>query len=306
MDFASKDPSWQRALTIVQLRLALSAPNWNLIRLAWTGSLEHRELIRSLSFGRLHLNCLLEAAGLTSAASPPDATLLGRALEALGVRYTSVIVGINLTCAAVLSTKPPSMWKRLFQEMMNWVEIGYHLGAKVPEIGLEGGALMGFSRYAGLALLLAENATAFKKWFTHPKGAAQPFPVAVFGCDPFQVSAFTLQQLGYGHEAAIGAALGGTRLKPKSGEYSKQTMYWHAALKWIEALREGRNYPADPEVRHIFPAIAPAKEGQGRNLTLEVLYTEVAKVRSDGSAWLWHLPRPSYEETMDLLGIKPV
>lgn len=287
--------------------MALSAPNWNLIRLAWNGAVEHKELVRMLGFSRLNLNCLLDAAGLAPEGKPPDAALLERALDTLGIRYTSVVLGINLTCAAILGTRPPSLWKRLFQEMMTWIEIGYRIGAKVPELGVEGGVLMGFANAAGLGLLLAENATAFKKWYAPPKGPTTPFPAALFGCEPFQVSAFALQQLGYGHETAIAAALGSSKLKPKKVEYNRRTKYWHAALLWIEALREGRSYPAEPEIRQVFPEIAPPREQQhGQNLTLEVLYTEVAKVRSEGSTWTWHLPKPSYDQTMQVLGLKPL
>jgi len=305
-DFTSKDPSWQRALAIVQLRLALSAPNWNLLRLAWNGAIEQKELIRMLGFSRLNLNCLLDAAMLKPQEGAPDAQLLQHALETLGIRYTAVVLGVNLACAAILNSKPPSLWKRLFQEMMTWIEIGYKIGTKVPELGVEGGALMGFSKGIGLGLLLAENATAFKKWYNAPNGPSTPFPAAVFGCEPFQVSAFALQQLGYGHETAIGAALASSRLKPQNIEYSRRTKFWHAAILWIEALREGRNYPADPNIRQVFPEIAPAPQGQSQNLTLEVLYTEVAKVRSDGSSWTWHLPKPGYEETMEYLGLRPI
>ena len=76
-------------------------------------------------------------------------------------------------------------------------------------------------------------------------------------------------------------------------------MRWKAAYLWIEALKEGRNFPGDLEMRNYFPSIAPPKERSQKNPVLEVLHTEVARVRKDGSQLTWHLPKPSYDKTAE-------
>ena len=301
-DFSARDPTWAKALEIVQGRLKLSASVWSLIRSAWNGSLSQREYVHMLGFSRLNLTALIDAAGLRAEQPNFDASLLERALQNLGMRYSAVILGISYCCEAVLAKKPPPLWRRMFQEMMTCIHVGYLLGSKVITLGVEGGALVGFAQHAGSAVLLVHNPAEFKKWYhTKPEGLA-PFPRDKFGCEPYQVSAFVLQQLGFGHEVAIGAALGSGKTDFSRLEIDERTKAWQAAYLWVEALREGRNYPANPAIRQVFPEIAPPKDSSSPpNLNLEVLYTEVAKIRSAESPWTWHLPRPSYSDTAELI-----
>lgn len=300
------DPTWAKALTIVQNQFQLSASTWSLIRSSWNGSLSQREYVHMLGFSRMNLLCLIDAAGLLKEKQTLDASLLDQSLRTLGMRLSAVVLGVNYCCQTVLLKKPPPLWRKIFQEMMTRIEIGYHFGSKVGSLGVEGGSLIGFAHMAGQAILLAENQTAFKKWFhTQPEGSA-PFPVNVFGCEPYQAGAFVLQQLGYGHEVAIGAALGSGRVDMKRVEADERIRAWYAAYLWIEALRQGRNFPAATEVRQAFHEIAPGRDSTApTNLNLEVLYTAVAKIRSAGSIWTWHLPRPGYSDTTDWMAEIP-
>ncbi len=294
--FAATDPTWQRAHEVAQSQLKVHNAAWQLIRTAWHGALEPKDFIRMLGFSRLNINCLIDAAELLNAGSPLDAALVERALQTLGIRLCSVVLAINYTCQTVLAKKPPPLWKKLLQDTMTCVEIGYKLGAKASSLGIEGGALMGFSCHAGNLLLLAYDPSAYRKWtgLTKPEGKVA---VDIFGCEPYQVSAFALQQLGFGHEVAIGAAVGNGRLDSKLITLDELTNLWKAALLWIDALREGRGYPAAMEIRQFFSEVTPPKEQSVKNPVLDVLYTEVARAKSEGSKWTWHLPKPSYDQT---------
>jgi hypothetical protein len=168
-----------------------------------------------------------------------------------------------------------------------------------------GGALIGFARDAGFALLMAQDGAGFKRWHNNRSGdprADRESALKAFGTEPYQVSSFVIQQLGFGAELAIGAALATGRLNVEHISFGPEVVRWRAALEWIDALREGRSYPPEIEIRNFFPEIAPPVVQGRKNLVLDSLYAEVSKVKSGGSSWLWHLPRPSYEETALSIG----
>ena len=293
----SNDPSWTEARNIVQRNLNCSGFSSQLIRSAWVGLSDQKDFLRVLGFSKINIHCLVDAAGLDTDLEHLDASLVERALQNLGVRLAAVVVGVSLTCQAVLKSRPPIVWKKIFRDMMTDIEIGYKIGSRVMSLGVEGGALAGFGMNAGLAVLLADNPDPVKRWFSTPPEHRPEFPTASFGCEPYQVSAFVLQQLGFGTDIAIGVALGNRSLKAKHVQLTSGIKHWNSAALWIRALKEARNYPADLEIRAAFPEIAPPKEPQGKNLVLEVLYTEIAKVRLEGSKWTWHLPKGAQDLT---------
>ena len=298
-DFTNSDPTWQRALAVVQTEVRLPSSTWLLIRSAWNGSVDSKEFIRMLGFSHINLSALIDAAGLKD--QQFDAELLDLAIRNLGVRFSSVVIGINTICNSILAKKPPPIWRKLFQEMMTWVEIGYKMGSRITGLGVEGGSLIGFSKTIGHGLLLGNDPASYRKWAATERAKMREKAIELFGCEPFQVSAFALQQLGFGHEIAIGAAIGAGTLNPRHLQLDERILMWKAALLWIEALREGRNYPASMDIRDRFPEIAPPKTRNASNMNLDVLYTEVARVKKDLSLWTWHLPKPGYEETMKLM-----
>ena len=294
-ELTSRDPSWQRALEIVREHLETSSHMQLVIRSAWNGSLDNKELIRMLGFSRMNLWSLIDAADLLREVNQPSATVLEHALHNLGIRYSAVVLGVNQGCLSVLRHKLNAHWKILMTEIMTRIEIGYRLGARVSFLGLEGGALSGFAHGIGLGLLYAHNTRGFQKWFSNPSNDSA-LAEEVFGCRPYQVAAFALQQLGFGHEVAFGTALGSGNLVNQHIEVSDQVFVWKAAVLWAEALREGRNYPADLKVRHFFPEVSPPHEGH-KNPILEAVYAEISRIRKEGSRWTWHLPKPSYDAT---------
>ena len=300
-ELTSRDPSWQRALEIVREHLETSSHIQMVIRSAWNGSLDNRELIRMLGFSRMNLWSLIDAAELLREVNQPSATLLEHALHNLGIRYSAVVLGINQACLSVLRHKLNLQWKTLMTEIMTRIEVGYRLGARVSFLGLEGGALSGFAHGIGLGLLYAHNPRGFQQWFSDPTDDST-ISEEVFGCRPYQVAAFALQQLGFGHEVAFGTALGSGNLANQHIEVSDNVFVWKAAVLWVNALRTGRGFPADLKIRYFFPEVSPPHEGH-KNPILETVYAEIARIRKDGSRWTWHLPKASYDATQAHLGL---
>ena len=303
---AKKDPTWQQARLIVERRLSLPGNLPNLIRLGWAGMIEPAEFLKFLGFTSINPSCLVNAAGIPTDGRRPRAQNVEEAIQNLGIRYSSAILAVNTTVRNILKTKPALGWRKLLETMMTEIEIGYNFGIRAGEIGPEGGVIAAFAKNAGLGILLAHNISGYKKYIElnarHGKVGSKII-VELFGCEPYQVSALVVQKLGFGAEAAFGTAVGLGNLNTSRIELQEAVLFWRAAFRWIEALRVGRNYPADTKVRNFFPTLRPPKEHGAKNPTLEVLYTEVAKVRREGSTWTWHLPRPDYERVKQVYGI---
>ena len=297
---AKPDPTWQLAQSIVEQRIDAPSPVLQFVRGGWNERLASLEFVRLVGGSRMNVNCLLQAAEFYGDGRRPDATYIIKSVEKLGVRFSAVVLTINLLVRLLLKSKPPPLWRGLCREAMSSVEVGYRLGDKVPAIGSAAGALMGFARYAGLATLLIDNPVAFKEWRRREKlsgKVGRKVEVELFGCEGYQVSAFVLQRLGFGVSVAAGAALGVGDLNPSHLSLQKELLQWKAVIQWIDALRLGRDMPRDPEVRAVFPEIAPPKTGLARNPLLGVLYTEIAPIKGSGSTWTWHLPIPDYDQT---------
>lgn len=296
------DPTWEEAKGYLSESLRIPTNLVRLIKGGWNGQLEMTEFIHLIGHCRINVGCLLEAAQIKSDGRRPDLTYVTKALQSLGLMYSSVVVAINVATRLVLKSKPPALWKAFLKEMISAVEVGYRFGSKVPEISPAGGALIGFSEYLGPAIFMIAKPKEFKEWrlqFKRHGRVGRKLEINLFGCEAYQVAGLALQQFGFGTEVAVGAAVGVGELNPQHITLDRKIVRWKAAQKWIEALRLGRDMPADMRMREIFPEIAPFKNRSEKNLALSVLYTEVAKVKSEGSDWTWHLPYPSYEKTED-------
>lgn len=301
------EPSWKHAYQIAQDLLQVPSTVRQFVRSAWTGSLTPDAAMKLLSFSRFHLPALLEAAELGNEESPSKSELVERSLGFLGLKYSAAVLGINYCCRAALLAQPPPIWKGLFHEMMTHIEIGYKFGAKVADVGLEVGSVAGFSQNIGLAILLAKDPKGMRTWrqvHKKDKEQAKEMMASIFGCEAYQVSASVLQQVGFGAEAAVGTGLASGNLDPKEVTYSAEILRWKAAFHWVYALRSGLSYPGNLESRNLFPEVIPAQPSQNRNVILEVLHTEVAKIKDRGSDWTWHLPRKTYELTEEFLASK--
>ncbi len=301
-----KDPTWNTARGIVSRCLLVPENLIYLVRTGWSMGIDLPEFKKLIAFSGLNPACLVNAAGLPTDGRRPRVQVLEKAIETLGIRYSIVVLAINATVRSILKSKPTVGWRKLLEAMMTDIEIGYNFGARAGEIGVESGVLAGFAKNAGLGLLMAYDMQAFKKYLDLQRRFGRVGSAAfedLFGCEPYQVSALLVQRLGFGVTPAIGTACGLSNLRTKQIKLPLEVHQWQGAYSWIDALREGRDYPAEVEVRNLFPALKPYPDRKTKNPILEMLYVEVVKVRREGSSWTWHLPRPDYDRTREVYGL---
>ena len=301
------DPTWTRAQELVQQHIDLPTTVGQLVRSGWSEKATPTDLVRLIGGAKINVGCLLQAAEYYGDGRKPDAAYIIRAVDKLGVKFSSVVITVNLIVRLLLRSKPPPLWRGLTREFMSSIEVGMKFGERVPAIGSPAGALMGAARYFGLSVLLIHDKKAFKEWRlaekTHGK-VGRKKELELFGCEPYQVAALTLQRLGFGVQIAAGAALAIGDINPQHLSLAPELLSWKAAIEWIDALRLGRDMPRNPDVRSFFPELAPPKGSNQRNPILGVLYTEIAKVKTEGSQLTWHLPVPDYDVTATEWGLE--
>lgn len=301
----NSDPTWQNAHILVKKHLPLPNHIFRLFRSGWMGDIQTIDYVKILGFSLLDPACLIRAAEFEAGKIESGRGAVEKAIGYLGIRYSAVVLAVNLFTKLLLQQKPPPGWKAYLSKMMTEIEIGYRFGSKASDLGSEAGALLAFLRNTGLGLFLAFEQDAFKKYQTGMRSGEltpQRLELKNFNCEIYQASAFITQQFGFSPELAVGIALGSGRIDPTFVEIDENLVRWQAACDWIDALRDGKSFPSNVERRNFFRELAP-KQGKERNLNLEVLHTEISKLQNVGSTWTWHLPRPTYEETARHFGL---
>ncbi|WKZ56541.1 MAG: hypothetical protein QY326_07370 [Bdellovibrionota bacterium] len=304
-DSALKDPSWKRARAICNKSLPVHSNLSRLLRGAWTGGYDLHEMLRILSFSGTNPNVLLKVAGIHPSQGPASRELLEESITRLGIRLSGIVLSISYTVQCLFRSDIGTHWRSLLQETMNSTEIGSIFGTKVVSLGSELGTVLGFGRYLGQIIMMAYNKDYHKACFAPNKPNDPALQIDRYGCESYQVGAFGLQELGFGADVAMSLVLAAGNLHNMHIEVTPQLTYLRGAFLWIDALHLGRNYPAEVAARSLFPEITPPREQNARNQQLESLHAEISRVRSKGSSWTWHLPFPSYEETMEWITAHP-
>lgn len=296
----SKDPTWHFAYHYVRKNFDVPSHLYRLLRTGWNGDATPLDYVKILGFSKLNPGCLLQAAELSGSEEMKGRGAVERAITFLGIRFTSVVLGIHLYTNLFLRKKPPLGWRSFLQDLINNVELGYRFGSHAHALGSEAGALCGFVEHAGLGLAMATEPERYKEYLAlrraKPKLTGKD-EVEVFGCELYQLSTLIVQQLGFGTNFAMGIALSSGNFEEYEVEIDEEAFRYEAAIRWIQALRLGNNYPREEKHRAMFSELKPPKPGGERNKRLEVLYTEVGRLKSNPSLWMWHLPKPDYDKT---------
>jgi hypothetical protein len=302
MDISHHDlveDSWAVAFDVVRASAKVPANLPHIMRTCWHGTVQPTQFLHFMAGPGLPLECLLRAAAIPHQPGEAPAAQLLAAVDMLGVKASAVILAINSLCERTLDSGPANrIWSPLFKEMMSEIEIGYHLGSSIERVGHEQGMLVGFSRLAGLAVLLIRFPDAFARWFADTGGRGAPhLAVKSFGCEPYQISSALMQHLGLGAEVALATASTLGDIDSEIIEVKPSLKNWTATHKWIHALKNGDDAPACEQSRAAFPELCPADGAAVIPEHLLFLKQQVKELQGKPSEWTWHLPLPSYEET---------
>jgi hypothetical protein len=294
------DESWNNANAIVRATAHIPTNLPHLVRACWNDLVPPAEFVRLLGGPGLPLRSLLRAANLPQRNDSIKQPELAAAVDILGVKASVLILAINCICERTLDSGPATkLWAPLFKEMMSEIEIGYHLGSSLEHVGHEQGMLVGFSRLAGLTLLLTHNHNTFGAWYekTMGKTTDRRESYLAFGCEPYQVSSLLMQHLGLGAQVALATAstLAGSDTTFIETQPTVQT--WRATYHWLHALKNGEESPSCDIARETFSELCAPNETSRMPEHLAMLREQVSEVREAQSLWTWHLPFATYEET---------
>ncbi len=307
IDTQDKDPTWACALELVRATLDIPSVLPPLVKNSWSGLYETKDFMHGIGFPGSSPRSLMRAAEIASDTGQETPADVERAVSILGVQFSSVVVAINFVCRAALLQRPPeALWAPLFRDTMTSIEVGYRFGCLAADIGAAGGALMGFSRNVGRNVLLAHDARRFSDWCSsEPGNESRQKALQLYGCEPYQVGALTIQQLGFGPEIALAAALASGNLQHELIEVVPTVSRWKAAFHWIDALQRGAPFPTDAESRIAFDDLLPAGADGEPVDSGAPFHEQFAQLARNSSSWMWHLPKASYEETVALLSSPP-
>lgn len=245
--------SWDRAVEIVQKIRPVPWPIWIITRsvFGFDNKLGDPHHVMFSRFDYM-LSRALDDADICNASSEADEAEREEARKianSIPVEYIVATLGSDVAAALcfvhavsrkVGSKLPARIRNPIIDEALLRSQIGYHIGKGSPIFGAGRGMLAGFAARSGLAIQFAFGATADAEKALESLASGVDFHqvgLAVYGCDPLQVSAMALVAGGCGRDAAYGTAA----YSVTSQHVAAQTAYqWLAAFSVAESLRVGR------------------------------------------------------------------
>lgn len=181
-------------------------------------------------------------------------------------------------------------WETLSKELVLNMELGYIVGSTIETVGPALGALLGGIRYAALATFLIRSPdiytryrNRFKKKFDSAHERAQ------WGCDHAQISAYLIKELGFTKDIIEVSRVLRKVLAPGDILNHEMTV-WRATLHWIDAIKDGKCPPDEPE----FVKALEASPGD-----ISDLKQKTERLFKEGSTFSWMLRTPAEKEDED-------
>lgn len=151
---------------------------------------------------------------------------------------------IHAICRRLASSQFERIWRPILDDALLRARIGWMAGALCEDFGEGRSMLAGFSGRTGLAILIASGELEQARSSLEMLAAGtriEEVGMALYGCDPLQVSAMVLMAAGCGRDAAYGAARFASINDPvvETVETLDQRR-WLASFTICEYLRTGR------------------------------------------------------------------
>lgn len=293
------DATWERAFELAKERINVPNLLWALVRNSWSGLISAQEFSRQMGFCGVSTTCIMRAARSCPGQEEAEIPSVESAISRLGIRNAAAITAINYACRALIeSSNPGPQWRKALEELMTTIQVGYAFGSRADGIGPEGGMLVGFARSVGMMILMQQDASAYERLQTCILNyEGRDMAVAEFGCEPYQVGAAALQQLGFGPDVAIGVGIASGDLHANLCQLTPEIQAWSAAYAWVNSLQSGLPCPPTSVERNFFRGLVLTTSSPKESRALQLLYRELKALKEHRSMWTWHLPRGTYEET---------
>jgi hypothetical protein len=182
-------------------------------------------------------------------------SLGGPSLENLTKSFSPMelagLIGLLYLYRRVRSFSAPALWSELQPRIRAMLEMGGHVGAAIPRIGLTMGTFVGCFTDMTLCLFQKQDEKAFKEYRRHLKSSNLPYDLpgemALWGCTRFNVGSVLLQMLGFGVATANAYSQGLSCEHPLGEGLIPEAYRFKICAVWIEALL---NTGAVPEMTH--------------------------------------------------------
>ena len=215
----------------------------------------------------------------------------------LGCETLSSIIALAYLFRRVRHISDAESFKRIVQPMQCYVDLGYYMGAAIPELGPSTGLITGGMRYLAFAIFMCADEKGYKNYRLHLKRNQLPFDLKFelkqWGCHHLQLGSCLLQSFGFGIADARAYMEGLAAASPRS--LDKRGLRFKVAGLWLDSLM----------VHGRAPETSVGDEFVVNETKIGSLELQIKEILTDGSKhnWLSRSRRDiSPERTPELFG----
>lgn len=235
--------SWQKARSVVEGFRPVPPFIWRLSNYVLGNPDTINSASEGLVFGLRRL--LFAAASDEVLGTGSKVNSVHVALDVLPSDVVAAVSVIHAISRRLASRQFERIWRPILDDAILRAQIGYYVGEHSPKFGRGRGMLAGFAGRCGLAILISSGDLdqARKALEMLATGAEiKDVGLALYGCDPLQISAMTLSAAGCGRDAAFGTvSYAGVAPATAAGLPSAAQRSWYAAFYLCEYIRTGRS-----------------------------------------------------------------
>lgn len=238
--------SWQQARTLVENFKPVPLFIWRLSNFVLGKPGAVNRAGEGLVFGLRRL--LFAAASDSVLGAGRKVNTVHDALDVLSPDVVAATAVIHAISRRLATRQFERIWRPILDDAILRAQIGFFVGSLDQAFGPGRGMLAGFAGRCGLAVLIAsgELDQARKALEMLATGAEiKNVGMALYGCDPIQISAMMLSASGCGRDAAYGTVSYSSSIPlkaaPDGDEVGRSQAAWHAAFFITEFVRTARS-----------------------------------------------------------------
>lgn len=247
----SEDEAWAQATRIVAKFNPVPWVIWRLCRQVFNPHSGSRALNEGFVLGLRKL--ILTAAEDPIVGAGKKVETVKDAISRMQPDVIGAFAAIHGVARRLAAHNHERFWKPIVDDAILRARLGLIVGLMHPDFGPGRGMLAGFSGRAGLAILVAQGTLESAQQALEMMAVGKPIKavtMAVYGCDPLQLSALVLSAVVCWKDAAIGTVAYSLENKDALKHMHRNTeqQCWFHAFSLIESLRLGRAELVDEEV----------------------------------------------------------